>query len=180
MSGGVLGSVHPFEGVTPDLAADVFVAPGAQIIGRVRIGAGSSVWYNCVLRGDVHEIVVGAGSNIQDGTVVHVTGGRFGTHIGDDVLIGHLCMIHGCTIEDGGFVGMKATVLDGCVIESGGMLAAGAVLTPGKRIPGDELWAGAPAKFMRKIDAAQREANRRGVTGYRDNAARHRRSLLGN
>lgn len=178
MNDRVSGAVHPFEGHRPTLAPDVFIAPGAQVVGRVTIGPESSVWYNCVLRGDVHEITVGARSNIQDGTVVHVTGGRFGSHIGDDVLIGHLCMIHGCTIEDGAFVGMKATVLDGCVIEKGAMLAAGALLTPGKRIPSGELWAGAPARYMRDLDEAQVAANRRGAEGYRQLAGRHRSSLI--
>jgi gamma-carbonic anhydrase len=159
-------SIHPFGSDLPQIADDVFIAPGAQIIGRVTIGAGSSIWFNCVLRGDVGAIHVGARSNIQDGSIVHVTGGRFDTHIGDDVLIGHGCIIHGCRIESGAFIGMGAIVLDGAVVEGGGMLAAGALLTPGKRVPAGELWAGRPAKYLRALSADEMAANRAGAAGY--------------
>ena len=159
-------NLHPFGSHVPQIADDVFVAPGAQLIGRVTIGAGSSIWFNCVLRGDVGAITVGARSNIQDGSIVHVTGGRFDTHIGDDVLIGHGCIIHGCRIESGAFIGMGAIVLDGAVVEGGGMLAAGALLTPGKRVPAGELWAGRPAKFLRSLSPEDMTANRAGAAGY--------------
>ena len=127
----------PYRGVWPKLAADVFLAPGAVVVGDVEIGAGSSVWYNAVVRGDVGRIRIGAGANIQDGTVVHVTGGAFDTLIGDEVLVGHRCMIHGCRLEDRAFIGMSATVLDGCVVEggrdAGRRLAAGAGQAPAER-----------------------------------------------
>jgi carbonic anhydrase/acetyltransferase-like protein (isoleucine patch superfamily) len=118
-------TIHPFGSERPQLADDVFIAPGAQVIGKVTIGTGSSVWFNCVLRGDVGRITVGERTNLQDGTIVHVTGGRFDTHIGDDVLIGHGCIIHGCRLENHTFVGMGAIVLDGAVVEADAMLAAG-------------------------------------------------------
>ncbi len=159
-------SLHPFGSHVPQVADDAFIAPGAQIIGRVTIGAGSSVWFNCVLRGDVGRITVGARTNIQDGSIVHVTGGRFDTHIGDDVLIGHGCIIHGCRIESGAFIGMGAVVLDGAVVEGGAMLAAGSLLTPGKRVPTGELWAGRPAKFLRALTPEEVAANRAGAVGY--------------
>ncbi|WP_353199650.1 gamma carbonic anhydrase family protein [Sandarakinorhabdus sp.] len=159
-------TLHPFGSHTPQLADDVFVAPGAQIIGRVTIGAGSSVWFNCVLRGDVGAITVGARTNIQDGSIVHVTGGRYDTLIGDDVLIGHGCIIHGCTIMDHGFVGMGAVVLDGAVVEPDAMLAAGALLTPGKHVASGELWAGRPAKLLRMLSAEEIARNRAGAAGY--------------
>ena len=158
--------VHPFGSDMPQIANDVFIAPGAHVIGKVSIGAGSSIWFNCVLRGDVGRISVGERTNIQDGTIVHVTGGRFDTHIGDDVLIGHGCIIHGCRLENHAFVGMGAIVLDGAVVEPDAMLAAGALLTPGKVVKSGELWAGRPAKFLRSQTAAEIAGNRAGAAGY--------------
>jgi carbonic anhydrase/acetyltransferase-like protein (isoleucine patch superfamily) len=159
-------SIHPFGSEWPRIADDVFVAAGARIIGRVTIGAGSSIWFNCVLRGDVGRITVGQRSNIQDGTIVHVTGGRFDTHIGDDVLIGHGCIIHGCRIESHAFIGMGAVVLDGAVVEGDAMLAAGALLTPGKTVKSGELWAGRPAKHLRTLSLEEIAGNRAGAAGY--------------
>jgi carbonic anhydrase/acetyltransferase-like protein (isoleucine patch superfamily) len=150
----------------PQIADDVFIAPGAHVIGKVSIGAGSSIWFNCVLRGDVGRISVGERTNVQDGTIVHVTGGRFDTHIGDDVLIGHACIIHGCRLENHAFVGMGAIVLDGAVVEADAMLAAGALLTPGKVVKSGELWAGRPAKFLRSLTVAEIAGNRAGAAGY--------------
>jgi carbonic anhydrase/acetyltransferase-like protein (isoleucine patch superfamily) len=167
-------NIHPFGSEWPQIADDAYIAPGAQVIGRVTIGAGSSVWYNCVLRGDVGRISVGARSNIQDGSIVHVTGGRFDTHIGDDVLIGHGCIIHGCAIESGAFIGMGAVVLDGATVEGGAMLAAGALLTPGKRVPAGALWAGRPAKYLRDLTEAEQAANRAGAAGYARLAQQYR------
>ena len=126
------GTILPFQGVYPTIAGDAFVADTAAVIGNVSIGAGSGIWFNCVLRGDVHTIRIGARSNIQDGTVIHVSRGTHATTIGDHVTVGHMCLIHGCTLEDRAFVGMNATVMDGCVVEGGGMVAAGALLTPCK------------------------------------------------
>jgi carbonic anhydrase/acetyltransferase-like protein (isoleucine patch superfamily) len=159
-------TIHSFGSERPQLADDVFIAPGAQVIGKVTIGTGSSVWFNCVLRGDVGRITVGERTNLQDGTIVHVTGGRFDTHIGDDVLIGHGCIIHGCRLENHTFVGMGAILLDGAVVEADAMLAAGALLTPGKVVKSGELWAGRPAKFLRSLTAAEIAGNRAGAAGY--------------
>lgn len=164
-------TLYPFGGAVPQVAASAFIAPGARIIGNVTIGEDSSIWYNCVLRGDIERISVGARSNIQDGSVVHVSGARANsagqpTIIGDDVLIGHLAMIHGCTIENHGFIGLGAIVMDGCVVEEGGMLAAGALLTPGKRIGRGELWTGRPAKLARLLTDEEVARNRYGASGY--------------
>ena len=126
-------NIMPFNGVLPEIAPDAFIAPSADVIGRVTIGEKSSIWFNCVVRGDVYTIDIGKRSNIQDGTVIHVSGGTHPTKIGDDVLVGHNCLIHGCTLEDGSFVGMGTIILDGVVVESGAMVAAGAMVTPGKR-----------------------------------------------
>lgn len=172
-------SLYRFGELTPAVDASAFVAPGARIIGDVTIGAGSSIWYNAVLRGDVARITIGARSNIQDGTVVHVSGGttgaRWHTEIGDDVLIGHLAIVHGCIIESGGFVGLGAIVMDGCVVA--GMLAAGALLTPGKRVGTGELWAGRPAKLLRMLSETELARNRAGCAGYVELAQRHRHAL---
>ncbi len=175
-------TLHAFNGQAPRLAPDAFVAPGAQIIGDVEIGAGASVWYNCVLRGDLNGIVVGARSNIQDGSIVHVDSGRgggtgFPTIIGEECLIGHLAIVHGCTLHDDAFVGMGAIVMDGCVIETGAMLAAGAMLTPGKRIPAGELWAGRPATLLRLLTPDQQAGNRVAALGYAMLAQAHRTAL---
>jgi carbonic anhydrase/acetyltransferase-like protein (isoleucine patch superfamily) len=130
-----------------------------------------------VLRGDVESIRVGTRSNIQDGSVVHVTTRRWKTEIHDDVLIGHLAMIHGCIIENHGFIGLGAIIMDGCVVEEGGMLAAGAMLTPGKRIGKGELWTGRPAKLLRMLDADDIARNRAGAAGYVRLAKAHQQSL---
>ena len=150
------GSLYVFDGVAPQVAPDAFVAPTAAVIGDVHIGALSSIWFHCVVRGDTNFIRIGARTNIQDGTIIHVNAGNFPTLIGDDVTVGHAAIIHACTLHNRAFVGMGATVLDGAVIEEGGMLAAGSLLTPNKRIGRNELWQGAPAKLNRVMDAAER------------------------
>ncbi len=153
---GGVGPLYTFEGVSPKIAADAWVAPNAAVIGDVTIGAQSGIWFQCVLRGDTNFIRIGARSNIQDGTIIHVNAGREATIIGDDVTVGHSALIHACTLENRVFVGMAARVLDGAVIEEGGMLAAGALLTPGKRIRRNELWRGSPAELWRVMDAEER------------------------
>jgi carbonic anhydrase/acetyltransferase-like protein (isoleucine patch superfamily) len=150
------GPLYTFEGKSPKIAPDAWIAPSAAVIGDVTIGAQSGIWFQCVLRGDTNFIRIGARANIQDGTIIHVNAGREATIIGDDVTVGHSALIHACTLEKRAFVGMHATVLDGAVIEEGGMLAAGALLTPGKRIGRNELWAGSPAKLWRIMDAEER------------------------
>lgn len=160
-----------YKDSNPKIADDVFLAENAVIIGDVEIGSQSSIWYNVVLRGDVECIKIGERSNIQDGTVVHVTANRFGTYIGDDVLVGHNAVIHGCTLENGAFVGMGAIVLDGCVVESGAMVAAGALLTPGKRVKSGELWGGNPAKKMRDLTPEQIAGLKAGTDHYVDVAS---------
>lgn len=165
--------ILPYRGILPTIHPHAFVAPGAVIIGDVEIGADSSVWFGCVLRGDVNKIRIGKRTNIQDGTVIHVASGlqpaRMGkgepmpedgypTIIGDDVTVGHMALLHACTLADKSFVGMKACVMDGAAIETHAMLAAGGLLTPGKTILKGQLWAGSPAKFLRdltKDDIAQ-------------------------
>jgi carbonic anhydrase/acetyltransferase-like protein (isoleucine patch superfamily) len=170
-------TILTFDGNAPNIDKQAFVAPGARVIGNVEIGADASIWYNVVIRGDIGRIRIGRRTNVQDGTVIHVTGGAYDTEIGDEVLIGHLAMVHGCTLHDRAFVGLGAVVMDGCVIESGGMLAAGAMLTPGKRIPAGELWGGRPAKFMRKLSPDELAQNQKGVAGYVEEGRKHKRAV---
>jgi gamma-carbonic anhydrase len=171
-----------FEQQRPQIHPTAFVAPGAVLIGQVELGPEASIWYNCVLRADVNRIVIGARTNIQDGTVIHVDSEK-GTHpgtptlIGNDVLVGHMAMLHGCTLHDHAFVGLGAIVMDGCEIEGHGMLAAGALLTPGKAIRSRQLWAGRPAKYVRDLRDEEVEAQRLGGQGYVELAARHREAL---
>jgi carbonic anhydrase/acetyltransferase-like protein (isoleucine patch superfamily) len=174
-----VGPLWSLDGVAPRVAADAFIAPNATVIGNVEIGAGASVWFNCVLRGDTNLIRVGARSNVQDGTVLHVNRGDGGAClIGEDVTIGHSAIVHAAEVRDGGFVGMAAVVLDGAVIEPGGVLAAGAVLTPGKRIGANELWSGTPARLMRVLTEADRARFSMIAPAYVQNARRFRVGLL--
>jgi gamma-carbonic anhydrase len=176
-------TVAAFDGKAPQIHPSAFIAPGCRIIGNVEIGPDASIWYNCVIRADVNRIVIGARTNIQDGSVVHCDSpkpGRpegFPTIIGDDVLIGHLAMVHGCVLQDRAFVGLGSIVMDGCTIESYGMLAAGAMLSPNKVIGARQLWMGRPAKYARDLDDAALAAHRTGVEGYVVNARLHAASL---
>jgi carbonic anhydrase/acetyltransferase-like protein (isoleucine patch superfamily) len=172
-----------FGGKTPLVDPTAFVAPGARLIGDIHIGPQASIWYNCVLRGDVNRIRIGARTNIQDGSVIHVDSPKAGdeeghaTIIGEDVLIGHLAMVHGCVLEDRAFVGLGSIVMDGCRIESDAMLAAGAMLTPGKTIPARQLWAGRPAKYVRDLTEADLAGMRSGVAHYVELARLHMAAL---
>lgn len=145
------GLILPYRGVLPKIAPEVWVAPNAAVIGDVEIGAGSSVWFSCTVRGDVNEIRVGADTNIQDGTVIHVSKDGQGSYIGDGVTIGHMAVIHACTLGDGCFIGMNACIMDDAVVEPGAMVAAGALVTPGKRVPAGQLWTGRPARHVRDL-----------------------------
>ena len=172
------GPVFTLEGAGPTLAADAWVAPNAAIIGNVWLGARSSVWFGCVLRGDTNHIRVGARTNIQDGAIVHVNAGEpWSCTIGDDVTIGHAAIVHACRLHDRAFVGMGATVLDGAVIEEGGMLAAGALLTPGKRLGRQELWAGVPARKVRDMPDEERAQLDGIAVHYAELAGRYREGL---
>ena len=172
-------NIIPIHGKAPRIHETAFVAPGSTIIGDVEIGAHSSIWYNCVVRADVFKIRIGERSNVQDGSVLHCDPPRPGDEdgspliIGDDVLIGHMAMVHGCTIEDRGFVGLGAIAMNKSVIGSDAMLAAGAMLTEGKRMEPRMLWAGRPAKPMRELSDAAIAGMRAGVAHYTENAKHH-------
>jgi len=149
--------ILPYRNILPRIHPTAFLAPGAVVVGDVEIGAHANIWFNVVIRGDDAPIRIGARANIQDGTVVHVTfdqpggGDRIPCLIGEDVAIGHMALLHGCTLEAGAFVGMKALVMDRAVVEGGAMVAAGAVVTPRKRVKAGELWSGTPARFQRAL-----------------------------
>jgi carbonic anhydrase/acetyltransferase-like protein (isoleucine patch superfamily) len=162
-----------FEGQFPRVDPTAFIASTAILIGDVSVGPRSSVWFHCVLRGDTNFIRVGARSNIQDGTIVHVAAGTLPTLIGDDVTIGHAAIIHACTLHDRAFVGMGATVLDGAVIEEGGLLAAGSLLPPGKRIGAGELWQGSPARLVRVMTEQDRHRFGLNAAHYAELGARY-------
>ncbi len=172
-------NIITIHGKTPKIHPAAFVAPGCTIIGDVEIGAGSSIWYNCVLRADVFKIRIGERTNVQDGSVLHCDPPRPGDPdgspliIGDDVLIGHMAMVHGCTIHDRGFVGLGAIAMNKSVIGSDAMLAAGAMLTEGKVMEERMLWAGRPAKPLKTLTDAAIAGMRMGVAHYAENAKHH-------
>lgn len=147
--------ILPFQGIFPTIHPDAFIAPGAVVIGDVHIGAESNVWFGCVIRGDVNTIRIGARTNIQDGTIIHVTRVTGPTTIGSGITIGHQALLHACTLMDDCFIGMGATVMDFATVESGAFVAAGALVTPKKTVKSGELWGGNPAKLFRPLNAEE-------------------------
>jgi gamma-carbonic anhydrase len=143
--------IHPYQGIVPRLGARVFVAPGAYVIGDVELGDDVSFWFHTVARGDVNFIRIGARTNIQDGTVLHVAHVHHPLIIGEGVVVGHHAVVHGCTVEDGALIGIGSRILDGAVIERGAMVGAGAVVAPGHRIPAGHLALGIPARPVRPL-----------------------------
>ncbi len=150
----------PYRGTWPRLHRDVWVAPGAAIIGDVEIGADSSLWFGTVVRGDVHSIRIGERTNLQDHCVVHVTRDQHAAEIGSDVSVGHRATVHGCRVEDGALVGMGATLLDGAVVGEEAWIAAGALVPPGARIPPRSLALGVPARVVRTLDDGELRTQR--------------------
>lgn len=177
------GPLKPYLGIMPTVAEDVFVAESAAVIGDVHIGAGSSVWYNCVIRGDADSYIrIGERVNVQDGTVIHLNGPRWDgtehmpTIIGDEITIGHSALIHACTLQSRCFIGMRSVVLDGTVVETGAMVAAGAVVAPGKVVKAGELWAGVPARPLRELRQDELDYWPESVATYCQLAANHIKS----
>lgn len=168
--------IQPFEGKTPIIASDVFVAPGAVVIGDVEIGAGSSIWFNSIVRGDVYYIRIGERCNIQDLSMVHVTGGRHETILGNDVTVGHRVVLHGCHVADHCLIGMGAVVMDRAVIGEYSMIGAGALVTEGTVIPPGTLAVGFPARVKRELTEAERAHLERSSQRYQRLAARYRQS----
>jgi carbonic anhydrase/acetyltransferase-like protein (isoleucine patch superfamily) len=142
-----------YEGKRPRIGQDVFIAPTAVIIGDVEIGDDCSIWFSTTIRGDVDRIRIGRNTNVQDNCTLHVTGGAFGTTIGDNVTIGHGAIVHGCTVENGALIGMGSRVLDGAVIGESAMVGAGALVPPGMIVPPRTLVVGLPARVKRPLTA---------------------------
>ena len=166
--------IRAFQGVTPQLGEEVFIADGAMVIGDVHLGDHASVWYGSVLRGDVGSIRIGARTNIQDLSVVHVTDGVADTDVGPDCTVGHRVILHGCTVEQGCLIGMGAILLDGCVIGRGSLIGAGALVPPGKVIPPFSVVLGAPGKIVRQLSEDEPLVGLEGAMHYVENARKHR------
>jgi gamma-carbonic anhydrase len=153
--------IRPFKGIHPRIDPSAFIAETAVIIGEVEIGEESSIWYNVVARGDVNFIRIGRRSNIQDLSMLHVTHRKHADDpgapiiIGDDVTVGHSVTLHGCTIENGVFIGMQALVMDKAVVGAGALIGARALVTEGTIIPPHTLWVGAPARYKRDLTPAE-------------------------
>ena len=168
--GQVIG-VEPYG--APELHETVWLAPGSLVVGNVEIGAGSSVWYNAVVRGDSDAVRIGERSNVQDGVSIHTFRGH-PTIIGDDVSMGHNAVVHGATVENGCLIGMSATVLNGAVIGTGSLVAAGAVVPQGMVVPPHSLVAGVPARVVRELRDTDREAVARNAEAYIGYTEHHR------
>lgn len=169
-------TIYALDGVTPEIAEDSWVAPDANVIGRVLLEEAASVWFGCTIRGDNEPIVIGAGSNVQENTVMHTDLGCPLT-IGPGCTIGHKVMLHGCTIGENSLIGMGATVLNKAVIGKNCLIGAGALITEGKEIPDGSLVMGAPGKVVRQLDETAIEALRWSAKHYQDNMRRFRAGL---
>uniref|UniRef100_UPI00404B80AA gamma carbonic anhydrase family protein n=1 Tax=Flavobacterium sp. TaxID=239 RepID=UPI00404B80AA len=144
--------IKTVNGKTPQISEGVFIAENATIVGDVVLGSECSVWFNAVIRGDVHSITIGSKVNIQDGAVIHCTYQKHPTTIGNNVSIGHNAIVHGCVIEDNVLIGMGAIVMDNCLIKSNSIIAAGAVVTQNTIVESGTIYAGVPAKKVKDID----------------------------
>jgi gamma-carbonic anhydrase len=162
-------SILAYRGILPQIADGVFIAPGAYVV----IGERSSIWFNTVVRGDVHYIRIGSSTSVQDNSTLHVTGPKFPLHIGDRVVIGHKAIVHGCTVEDECMIGMGSIILDGVRIGRGSVIAAGSLLPPGFEVPPESVVMGSPAKVKRKANDADREMIQRSWTHYLELAAEY-------
>ena len=168
--------IYSLDGIAPDIHPDTWVAPDANVIGKVTIGQGASVWFGTTLRGDNERITVGIGSNIQENCVLHTDMG-YPLIIGENCTIGHKAMLHGCIIGDGTLIGMGATILNGSKIGAGCLIGAGALITEGKTIPDGSLVIGAPGRVVRSLDADARARLLHSASGYQSNMRRFRAGL---
>ena len=170
---GGFGPIFSLDGVTPVIAPDAFIAPSAAVIGDVEVGSETGIWFHCLVRGDMNAIRIGARTNIQDGSIIHVDSGAFSTHIGDDVTVGHNAVIHACTLKNRAFVGIGATVLDGAIIGRRALVAAGATVAPGTKVPDGMLAVGIPAKVTGEVRGSSLRWVENNPAVYRELARRH-------
>lgn len=168
--------IYALDDIAPQIDPTAWVAPDANVIGKIVLEAGSSVWFGATLRGDNEEIRLGENSNIQENCVLHTDMG-YPLVIGANCTIGHKAMLHGCTIGEGSLIGMGATILNGAKIGRGCLIGAGALVTEGKEIPDGSLVMGAPGKVIRTLDAAAQARLIQSAESYRDNARRFRAGL---
>jgi carbonic anhydrase/acetyltransferase-like protein (isoleucine patch superfamily) len=168
--------IYALDDIVPEIDADSWIAPGARIVGRVRLAAGASVWFGAAIRGDTEQITLGEGSNVQENCVLHADPG-FPLTIGRNCTIGHGAILHGCTIGDETLVGMGAVVLNGARIGRNCLLGAGALVGEGKEIPDGSLVLGSPGRVVRELDAAARAGLRQAAEGYQANMRRFRQGL---
>ena len=165
--------IRSFDNKHPDIGENCFIAETAVLIGDLKIGARSSVWYGVVLRGDVHYIRIGEEVSVQDNTVIHVTSGRHATVVGDRVTIGHSVVLHGCTIGDQSLIGMGAVIMDRAIVGNNCVVGAGALVTPGTEIPDGHLALGSPAKVSRRLTDEELQWISSSSTHYVELSARY-------
>ena len=158
--------IRPYKGISPSIPASCYIDDSAQIIGDVVLGEHASVWMNAVVRGDVHEIRIGAHSNIQDCSVLHGMKQQYGVTLGEFVTVGHSVTLHGCTIEDRCLIGMGSIILNGAIIGAGSIIAAGTIIPERTIVEPDSLWMGSPGKFRRKLDEKDQETIMRYARNY--------------
>ena len=170
--------ILPYMGTYPKIDDAAWIAPNATVAGDVEIGPRSSIWFGCTVRGDVNIVRIGKGTNLQDNSVIHVARKTYGTFVGDDVLIGHMCLIHACTVGDRSTIGMMSCVMDGAVVEPEAMVAAGSLVTPGKVVKSRQLWGGRPAAYMRDLTAEEVDEMVHATELYAQYAERYRDTLL--
>ena len=170
-------TLYSLDGNAPEIAEDSWIAPDANVIGKIVVEEGASVWFGCTLRGDNEVIHLGVGSNIQENCVLHTDMG-YPLTIGEGCTIGHKAMLHGCTIGENSLIGMGATVLNGAKIGKNCLIGAGALITEGKEIPDDSLVMGAPGKVVRQLDEQAIEGLRKSAIGYQNNMRRFRDGMV--
>ncbi len=166
--------IYPYEGIYPAIHPTAFLTDDVIVVGNVSIAEEANIWFGCVLRGDVNAIAVGARTNIQDGSLLHVTWQKYALRIGADVTIGHGAILHGCTVGDGCLIGMGARVMDGAAIGAQSLVAAGALVTQHVQVPAGMLVAGVPAKVIRPLTEKEREFGRRSAQNYLYYVSRYR------